>query len=145
MFVHPNTRPGGLRDRKPPDMKHPFDNPREHAAILAGLRLLQDYLSGQEPKPVDDILTNAGAQRAISPKRLEKLIETINENEGTDPNEPSIVIDLSGGLVQDVYARFEGKVLVRDFDTEGADREEIETTAGGSEYVPRSLYASSLQ
>lgn len=54
---------------------------REHAAILAGLRMLQRYMEserGLPPGPIQDILTNGNTLKALSAEDIDRLCEKSN-------------------------------------------------------------------
>ena len=57
------------------------------------------------------------------------------------PPPHNIIVDLDGGLVQDVHALPPGvRVVVRDYDIEGADDDELHTDDSGAKYY-QSVYA----
>jgi hypothetical protein len=53
---------------------------REHAAILAGLRLLQHYLEDSPPiqDGIQDILTNIDQFTALTVEEIDQLCERLN-------------------------------------------------------------------
>lgn len=56
-----------------------------------------------------------------------ELFEQVTQNmlKGNVPTLPRIVVDLDGGLVQNIYADFPAQYLVYDFDVDGTSPDEI--------------------
>lgn len=55
--------------------------PAEHAAVLAGLRALQDLRTmnaGELPDDINDIVTSGGVHKGISDEEIDNLCEYLN-------------------------------------------------------------------
>lgn len=98
-------------------------NLQKRGAVLAGLRLLQQYAEGKVPVDVgiEDIQTNAGAFDALDAQGIAKLFEELN---GTPEPEPvRVIIHLEGGLVQAVHSSVPVDYAVADHDVSSDDEE----------------------
>src|ERR1035441_4461934 len=94
---------------------------RQTATILAALRYWQReglMSSGHE----QDIATEGNSMNALDAEDIDALCEQINVPAAT----PIIVVGCEGGLVQGASSNIEGlSMIVLDYDTEGADDDEI--------------------
>jgi hypothetical protein len=102
-------------------------NDRQHACILAALRVFQlrQPIYGGRSADIEEIETNGGTVTPLSAEEIDWLCEDIN---CSGDKTPPLAIVLEGGLVQDVLTanpKMFGDVVVIDYDTEGADDDEI--------------------
>lgn len=100
-----------------------FDE-REHATVLAALRFWQ-RLGCARDVPEQDIATNGGAEKPLHSHQIDDLCERLNYAEEETGEPPRVLIVLDGGLVQDVIADVPLRATVLDYDTEGADLEDL--------------------
>lgn len=94
---------------------------RELASILAALRL---YQRNDCPVDLRDIATNGDTHIILSADEIDALCERINSGDqrATCPN---VVVALEGGLVSGVVADQPIRLLVVDYDVEGASDDDV--------------------
>jgi hypothetical protein len=97
------------------DTNTPFT--RERLALAYLLNGLKELGFGR-----DEPINGGDAVEALA-----QMYAEVTENllKGDAPTLPRIVVDLDGGLVQNVYADFPAQYLVYDFDVDGASPDEI--------------------
>ena len=90
---------------------------RELSTVLAVLR---DHQRRHSDPVLDDIACNLDRHEPLNPNEIDDLCVRIND--GTPlPVEAHVVIELDGGLVQEIIADRPITVRVVDYDVEGAD------------------------
>lgn len=98
---------------------NPLRNPRAFATVLAALRYWQReglFSDGAE----QDIATDGGIP-PMSADEIDVLCEELNQQD----TPTRIVIELEGGLIQQVYAATPIEYLVYDRDVEGVPEDDI--------------------
>ena len=130
---------------------------RQEQILIEGLKRVESCLrtaAGGPPGTAvlvscDDVAGMLGAvERAINivcvvePRGIVGIAASVRAFYGKSPSTPhDIIVDLDGGLVQDVHALPPGvRVVVRDYDIEGADDDELHTDDSGAKYY-HSVYA----
>jgi len=99
---------------------NPTPTDRELAAILTGLRMLQQQTC---PAHLEDIATDEGRFPPLTAAEIDALCERLNVIV-TAP-EPRIVVTIAGGLVSEVHADAPVSLAVLDHDVEGVDEDRI--------------------
>ena len=80
-------------------------DPRELAAVLAGLRLVQRELPRSEflPQGVHDIFDDGGTIQPLDEDEIDALCETINCAPTTQPQDASDAVSLRDQIVSDLF------------------------------------------
>jgi len=98
----------------------PSPNDRELAAILTGLRMLQEQTC---PAHLEDIATDGGRFPPLTADEIDALCERLNVIV-TVP-EPRVVVTIAGGLVSEVHADAPVSLAILDHDVEGVDEDQV--------------------
>lgn len=95
-------------------------NDRELAAILSGLRMLQEHSC---PEHLQDIATDGGRVSALAATEIDALCQRMNSIAMAP--EPHVVVTIAGGLVAEIHADAPVSLAILDYDVEGVDEDQI--------------------
>lgn len=110
-----------------------FDS-RQTAAVLAGLRVLQQYLDrGATPPHVGEILNNGGECEPLDSNEIDALCEAVN---GDSAELPVVIVKSNcAPVVTEVIANQPVKLVFVDEDTEGCEADTVGTVEGETAWV----------
>lgn len=98
--------------------------------ILAALRYYQNGGMGEpssRPDWLQEIACPDDDATSLADSEIDRLCEEINcSAQAPERAEARLVVELEGGLVQGIYSDVPARVLVVDYDVEGADDDEVE-------------------
>jgi EAL domain-containing protein (putative c-di-GMP-specific phosphodiesterase class I) len=89
-------------------------NEREHASVLAALRLLEPRVGSVERSSVSDIATNAGRLDPLTSHEIDELCQRLNSDDDETP--VRVIVETSGGVVQAVHTSVPANCSTLDHD-----------------------------